>query len=174
MIFILNFIFNPTLFPFSAIWKYFLYPSNLEGKERDKFAFETSHLPVFSKFCILQCIRMHWWESKSYTCFYINRSCSWLAAIAFLANRDILCGVCANDLEHIYKFFWRDYGSTHGTVPWFTRSDSAIPGSITYCECYYSILHSGTIFHEGTIKWLKCNYVWSPLTDRKFRHSCGT
>lgn len=96
--------FQSNTFPFLCHLKIFLYPPNLEVKERDKFVFETSHVPIFSKFCILQCIRMHWWETKSYTCFYINRFHSWLAAIAFLANRDILCGVCANGLEHIYKF----------------------------------------------------------------------
>ena len=39
------------------------------------------------------------------------------AAIAFLVNRDILCGVCANDPEHIYKFFWRDMGPLMAQFP---------------------------------------------------------
>lgn len=105
-------------FPFLCHLKIlFLYPPNLEVKERGMFVFETSHLPIFSKLCILQHITMHWWERKSCTCFYINRFCSWLAAIAFLVNRDILCGVCANDLEYIYKFFWRDMGPLMAQFP---------------------------------------------------------
>lgn len=55
------------------------------------------------------------------------------------------------------------HGSTHGTVPWFARSDSIILGSIIYCACCYSILRSRTIFHEGTIKWLKWNVIISNL-----------
>lgn len=122
VVFVLNFIFNSSFLLFCHLKILFLFPSNPELKETDASVFETCHLPISSKFCVLQCIKMHQWERKSYTCFFINRFycrfLCWLVATDFLANRHILCVMSVPVIwSTCISSSGGAMGPPHGTVP---------------------------------------------------------